>query len=236
MTRNENTSVLIHVMINIPHALSEGFSADSTKVCCAGSTPAQGAIHKVMKMEYSILSLDKAGNPHKWLTYEQACHYYATGHVVYDFGDTEVVLHGGFQRSGEQSVITIKSIIAVRGAGNAAFERSKTVPLRQSEMLYRRDHHMCAYCGETFHSKDLTRDHVKPKSRGGDNGWMNLVTACTSCNNRKDSKTPEEARMELLYLPYIPCTYERFILENRNIRGDQMLYLKAKLPAHSRYS
>lgn len=189
-----------------------------------------------MKMENSILQLDRTGNPHKWLTHEQACHYYATDHVAYDFGNDVIVLHGGFQRSGEQSIIAIKSIIAIRGGGVATFERSKNVPLRQSEMLYRRDHHMCAYCGDTFSTKDLTRDHVKPKSRGGDNSWMNLVTACTSCNNRKDNKTPEEAKMELLYLPYIPCTYERFILENKHILGDQMEYLKARLPAHSRYS
>lgn len=185
-------------------------------------------------MEHSILSLDMAGNPHKWLNVEDACHYYATGHVMYDFGDTEIVLHGGWQKTGVQSTLVIKSIIAVRGAEIAQF-KSKNVPLRQSDMLYRRDHNICAYCGGHFENHQLTRDHINPKSRGGDNSWTNLVTSCVSCNNRKDNRTPEEAHMELLYVPYTPCLYERFILANKRILCDQMDYLKAKLPAHSRH-
>ena len=34
---------------------------------------------------------------------------------------------------------------------------------------------MCQYCGSF---KDLTIDHVVPKSRGGTNTWDNLVTCC----------------------------------------------------------
>jgi hypothetical protein len=38
-----------------------------------------------------------------------------------------------------------------------------------------------------------------------------------------------------LFLPYKPCRWEHFILQNRKVIADQMEYLKAKLPKHSRY-
>ena len=41
-------------------------------------------------------------------------------------------------------------------------------------------------------------DHIFPRSRGGDNSPLNIVTACLDCNNRKGNRTPEEARMPLL--------------------------------------
>lgn len=43
-----------------------------------------------------------------------------------------------------------------------------------------------------------------PKARGGDDIWENLISACTNCNNKKGDRTPEEARMPLLYRPFKP--------------------------------
>ena len=63
---------------------------------------------------------------------------------------------------------------------------------------------------------------------------MNVVAACRFCNHRKGARTPEEAHTPLRYLPYAPCRYEHFILSGRNILADQMDYLTAMLPAHSR--
>jgi 5-methylcytosine-specific restriction endonuclease McrA len=71
--------------------------------------------------------------------------------------------------------------------------------------IYLRDSHTCLYCGRTFQGFDLTLDHVYPRSRGGKNTWENLVTACKSCNQRKDDRTPEEAGMPLLHR-IIPST------------------------------
>src|SRR5256885_9460463 len=73
-----------------------------------------------------------------------------------------------------------------------------------------------------FHENDLTREHIVPISAGGGHQWMNLVTACRSCNHRKGARTPEQARMPLLYTPYIPSLWEDFILRNRRILADQM--------------
>lgn len=67
--------------------------------------------------------------------------------------------------------------------------------------IFRRDNHECAYCGS---KKDLTIDHVIPRSRGGRNTWTNLVACCQKCNLKKGDKTPEEARMHLRVKPYEP--------------------------------
>ena len=64
--------------------------------------------------------------------------------------------------------------------------------------IYIRDKYRCQYCGERKTATDLTLDHIFPRSRGGDNSPVNIVTACLQCNNRKGSRTPEEARMPLL--------------------------------------
>ena len=57
-------------------------------------------------------------------------------------------------------------------------------------LIYKRDNYECQYCGS---KKDLTIDHVTPRSKGGDDTWTNLVTACSSCNVKKGSKTLKEA-------------------------------------------
>jgi hypothetical protein len=76
--------------------------------------------------------------------------------------------------------------------------------------------------------------HVMPESRGGPWTWTNLVSACGACNNRKAARTPEEAGMPLVYLPYMPSRYESFLLEGRNIRADVHEWLARRLPKGSR--
>jgi len=67
--------------------------------------------------------------------------------------------------------------------------------------IYKRDGHECVYCGS---KRNLTLDHVIPKSRGGTNDWINLVTSCMKCNLKKANRTPEEARMPMNKKPHIP--------------------------------
>jgi len=75
--------------------------------------------------------------------------------------------------------------------------------------IFKRDHHQCQYCGS---SKDLTLDHVLPKSRGGKTSWDNLVAACRNCNSRKGDCLPEEADMPLKQKPFRP-TFVMFVRE-----------------------
>jgi 5-methylcytosine-specific restriction endonuclease McrA len=64
--------------------------------------------------------------------------------------------------------------------------------------IYMRDKFRCQYCGDKKTAAELTLDHILPRSRGGDNAPVNIVTACLHCNNRKRDRTPAEARMPLL--------------------------------------
>ena len=64
-----------------------------------------------------------------------------------------------------------------------------------------RDRYTCQYCAKILPSAELTLDHVIPRSRAGESTWENLVTCCNPCNNRKGSRTPDEAGIKLLRLP-----------------------------------
>ena len=74
--------------------------------------------------------------------------------------------------------------------------------------LFARDGYRCQYCGrhrnELRGREFLTRDHVVPLSRGGDNTWENVVAACSACNNRKASHLPEECGLHLMRPPLEP--------------------------------
>lgn len=182
-----------------------------------------------------ILALDIAGSPMRWITYEEGAYYYAKELVAWSQGTVDYNIYGGHrQLDGERSFLTLNTIIAVKGEmSNKARARSHAVPL-SNRTLFRRDRHTCAYCGGEFALSHLTRDHVIPSSQGGKNAWTNVVTACSGCNKRKDAKTPEEASMHLLYVPYAPNRNEYLILQNRNILADQMEFLLKGVPTHSR--
>jgi len=79
-------------------------------------------------------------------------------------------------------------------------------PSRQA--IFLRDNYTCAYCGQLVTDRTATIDHIVPKSRGGEWSWENLITCCSSCNQMKGNKTPEEAQMTLLFKPYEPKKFE----------------------------
>ena len=63
---------------------------------------------------------------------------------------------------------------------------------------------------------------------------MNVVTACKNCNSYKGNYLLKDIDLDLLYLPYEPNHFERLILQHRKILTDQMEYLIAGVPKHSR--
>lgn len=182
----------------------------------------------------SILVLDAGGTPRRWIGVEEAAGYYCKRQVAWDLGAHSFTLRGGISRaSGLRSSLTLRSIVAVRSdSGRRA--PPGAVPALSREMLFARDCHVCAYCGSRLRPSELTAEHVRPQSRGGKSSWTNLVSACKPCNLRKGDRTPEQARMPLLYVPYVPNLHEAFILRNRRILADQMEFLMAGVPAHSR--
>lgn len=182
---------------------------------------------------FSILVLDATGTPRRWIGLEDAAGYYSRAQVAWDLGENSFTLRGGINRaSGIRSTLTLRSIVAVRGSPRRTMRIGPPAVVR--EMLFARDRLVCAYCGGSCRHGELTADHVQPQSRGGPTTWTNLVSACKACNLRKGNRTPEQARMPLLYVPYVPSLHEAFILRNRRILADQMEFLMAGVPAGSR--
>lgn len=181
-------------------------------------------------MKNMVLTLDSSGAPHRWSTWEEGVVYQVKGLIAWSTGD-EAIYHGGTSRmTGLISTVAVPSIVAIRNLTKMKYRQSALT----NRNLFGRDRCLCAYCGDVFPESKLTREHIIPISRKGKNTWMNVVTACRPCNNKKDNRLLNECGMELLYLPYVPSKIEALILQNRNIRGDQMEFLLAHLPKNSR--
>lgn len=177
----------------------------------------------------SILKLDAAGSPIKWISFEKAA-YYATKNLVQWSLGSHIHLTGGTNKLGVLSTLDLPTIMAIRGP----ISPRRGSPRLEKSALLRRDRYTCAYCGGIFKACDLQMEHIVPESRNGPTSWMNLVSACATCNGLKADKTPEEAKMKLLYVPYVPNMHEGLILEGRRILADQMDFLMAGIPKHSR--
>ena len=93
--------------------------------------------------------------------------------------------------------------------------------------IYIRDKYRCQYCGKGFEPKDLTYDHVIPKSGGGKTTWENVVTCCHTCNLKKGGRTPKEAGMRLLNPPVEPRWHpmNHFSMDTRQIPAPWLDYL-----------
>ena len=194
-------------------------------------TPPTNGAHSALPL---VLTLDTHGIPHRWITWQHACFYYAKDQVAWTMGAHAFTVYGGANRvTGERSSITSASIIAVKGKAMAMKSFNQVPPLNNRE-LFHRDRQICAYCAQTLPGGKLTRDHIKPFSKGGKDSWMNVVTACRACNERKSDRTPEGAGMELVYLPYVPNRAEYLILTNRRILADQMEFLAQHVSVQSR--
>ncbi|HEY8097441.1 MAG TPA: HNH endonuclease [Methylobacter sp.] len=72
--------------------------------------------------------------------------------------------------------------------------------------VYARDDFTCQYCRKKLPAKLLTYDHVVPRRSGGRTTWENIVTACSPCNSRKDSKTCDESGMFPINWPKRPAS------------------------------
>ena len=182
-----------------------------------------------------LLSLDAHGRVLDWINWQDATCLYARDAVAWTLGEPCLRVHGGTSRmSGEQSIIELHPIVASRGHARA--QALSPTPTLTNTALFARDAQLCLYCGHEFSRPSLTRDHVLPLSKGGRDIWENVVTACFHCNSRKANRTPQQAHMPLLAVPYRPSWIEHLILSNRNILADQMAFLKAQLPKRSKLS
>ena len=182
-------------------------------------------------MEAKILRLNMAGQPIEWLSWKDCVNLYAREIIVWSLGGIVRRAHGGKSRiTGLQTYIDLPAIVACDGEKIAPVRRD---PPLTNVGLFHRDNHQCMYCGNYFSYSELSRDHVFPSSKGGQDRWENVVAACKRCNQRKGDSLLSDIDMDLLALPYRPNPYEYLALINTDrIRGDQMEYLR---PQFSRY-
>jgi len=178
-----------------------------------------------MKAVPKILKLDLYGRPIEWVGWQAASALYCKDKIAWEMGDSHYEIYGGKNKlSGKRSMIELNTIIAVRDHHVQTLE--KLVPPLCNKTLFARDQNICLYCGKNFSLRELTRDHVLPTAQDGLNIWTNVVTACKRCNHKKANKTPEQAYMPLLSIPYAPNHAEYLILSNRRVLADQMSFLK----------
>ncbi|MDQ2696194.1 MAG: HNH endonuclease [Pseudomonadota bacterium] len=186
-------------------------------------------------LNQQVLRTDVSGMPLEWIDYQTAVRLYYLEQVAYACGTLLYRIHGGINAaSGRQSVIEVNSIIATQGGSYAHLKaRQEYVPPLSNAALFRRDFNVCLYCGDAFPAQALSRDHVTPLVQGGKDDWSNVVSACKSCNHRKGGRTPEQAGMQLLAIPFAPNHAEYIYLQGRRILADQMDFLRAHFPRTS---
>ncbi len=176
-----------------------------------------------------LLALDAHGRALNWISWQDAACLYSRGAVAWTLGEPCIELRGGTCReSGTQSRMHLHPIIA--GRSHVRPSACDPTPALTNAALFARDRHLCLYCGRGFSRQLLTRDHVEPLSKGGLDIWENVVAACFQCNSRKGGRTPQQASMPLLAVPFRPSWIEHLILSNRNILADQMAFLTNHLP------
>ncbi len=183
-----------------------------------------------------VLRTDVAGRPLGWIDYRDAVRLHHAGQVAYLCGRPMFRIRGGVcALSGRRSQLEINTIVATQGVSAGLKKRlNHYTPPLNNHTLFRRDAHLCMYCGGRFLSRGLTRDHIRPISLGGTDTWANVVAACKRCNNFKGGRLPEDAGMELLAVPFVPTYAEYIYLKGRRVLTDQMEFLAAHFPRNSR--
>ena len=90
----------------------------------------------------------------------------------------------------------LPSVIALR-----SFVKPQTNPSFTRFNVFLRDKFSCQYCGS---KKELTFDHLLPRSKGGKTDWDNVVTACSCCNVKKGGRLYADSGMRLFKKPFRP--------------------------------
>ena len=153
------------------------------------------------KMNY-VSALDIAGTPLLWMEPREAMHHHAACKVAWGLDTELAVFRGGISRKGVRSQLPTRLVIALAKNEVMVKWAREILPLKyDNRMLFKRDQYLCAYCGDPFGRRELTR---------------------------KRNRTPEEATLPLHYVPYSPCRSEYFILSGRLILADQKAYLLAR--------
>jgi 5-methylcytosine-specific restriction endonuclease McrA len=131
-------------------------------------------------------------------TYEPLCVVPLRRAVVLVLAEKAVIVEAAGQvLHSERVTIPAPSVVRLSRYVRVPYRRS--VPLTRRAVL-ERDGHQCAYCG----TRADTIDHVRPRSRGGEHLWTNVVAACARCNHRKGDRLLAELGWQLPAPPVQP--------------------------------
>lgn len=84
------------------------------------------------------------------------------------------------------AVVLLKHHVRV-GRRRQAF----TMPAHRN--IWVREGGKCAYCGKVITLRQVTKDHVHPRSKGGPDTLLNVVAACETCNAKKADRSLAES-------------------------------------------
>jgi 5-methylcytosine-specific restriction endonuclease McrA len=178
-------------------------------------------------LEGTVLKLDRAGLPVALVSWMEAATLVAQNKVQWSLGEPLFHLRGGYSNQGMRSELFIAPIVCVDDRSRIWDRWREQIQVMRPvrAVIFNRDGGLCMYCGTKLSLKSLTIDHIVPKSRGGQDTYTNTTSCCVRCNQQKSNRTPEEAGMVLLAVPYCPNPAARLILSRRRIIADQMDYL-----------
>jgi len=152
-------------------------------------------------MANPVLLLDAGWRVDRVIGVELACELIVTGKAVPASEEIAQVLHS------PSIEVPVPSVVARIGRLHAAQRRTPTCSPRR---VRQRDLHLCQFVvdGQPCERRGDSVDHLLPRSRGGNNGWLNLVAACRHHNHSKADHTIEEMQRrygwELRRDPFVP--------------------------------
>ena len=141
------------------------------------------------------LLIDATMRPTSLVARERAVSLVVCGHAQVIAEEPSVVYRSQHLRLALPVILQVPSYVELRPIVKRNVVR---------RVLFCRDSWRCGYCGRTGGPRDLTVDHVKPLSRGGEHTWDNVVAACRRCNHRKGNRLPYEAGMYPRHVPKRP--------------------------------
>jgi 5-methylcytosine-specific restriction endonuclease McrA len=168
----------------------------------------------------SCLALNASFEPLTIVTPRRAVRLVLDGKAELLEADTERVFRS------EDRIVPSPSVIRLVRYVHVPYRFRRQVT---NTFLFARDDYTCQYCGKRKSDlkgrQFLTRDHIRPLSRGGLNTWDNVVTSCSTCNNRKGGRLPGEAGLALLHAPTEP-NYVHLVWVVRRVTDAQAKYIK----------
>ncbi|MCB0415535.1 MAG: HNH endonuclease [Bdellovibrionales bacterium] len=139
--------------------------------------------------------LNSSYEPIKIVNWQKALLLWFTNKVEVVEYHSSIFVNSAYSSFQVPSVLRLKKYIHSKFTHSVKFSR---------ENVYLRDLYTCQYCHSKLPFRQLTLDHVVPISQGGGNHWLNVVAACSPCNNKKGGRTPDQANMPLIRRPFIP--------------------------------